>query len=334
MKHFGRLCALGGLAIAAVLFARQGTSDIVARVAAAWPGLVAAALFHAVPMALNGRAWQVVLPGAKRPRLHEMTLAVWLRGSVNALLPVARVGGELVAYRVVRHFGVRRAPAAAGLVVTMALSLCSQIVFTLLGVALLVGLGRGAGLVDDLLMGALLMVVVAGAFLAFQRLGAFAVIARIVNGAASGRFGALLGHSARVDRAVSAMYRRRAALAACFGWQTLGWLAGAGEIWLALHFLGHPVGVREALAIEAIVQAATSVAFAVPGALGVQEAAFLVVGTALGIDGPTALALAASRRLRDAVVFFPGLLAWHRLERAWSISAVYFRPATRRMQET
>jgi uncharacterized membrane protein YbhN (UPF0104 family) len=48
----------------------------------------------------------------------------------------------------------------------------------------------------------------------------------------------------------------------------------------------------------------------VPGALGVQEGGFLLVCTVLGIDGTTALALAAARRLRDLIVFFPGLIAW------------------------
>jgi len=35
-----------------------------------------------------------------------------------------------------------------------------------------------------------------------------------------------------------------------------------------------------------------------------------VIGALLGIDPATALALAAARRLRDAVIFFPGLAAW------------------------
>ena len=62
--------------------------------------------------------------------------------------------------------------------------------------------------------------------------------------------------------------------------------------------------------IEALIQAVSSAAFIVPGALGVQEAAFVVIGAMLGIDATTALALATARRLRDVVIFFPGLIAW------------------------
>jgi len=59
-----------------------------------------------------------------------------------------------------------------------------------------------------------------------------------------------------------------------------------------------------------LIQAVSSAAFIVPGALGVQEGAFVVIGAMLGIDATTALALATARRLRDVVIFFPGLIAW------------------------
>ena len=64
------------------------------------------------------------------------------------------------------------------------------------------------------------------------------------------------------------------------------------------------------IAIEALVQAASSAAFIVPAALGVQEGAFVLICAAVGIDSVTALALATARRLRDVIIFFPGLLAW------------------------
>jgi hypothetical protein len=47
----------------------------------------------------------------------------------------------------------------------------------------------------------------------------------------------------------------------------------------------------------------------------VQEGAFILAGAAVGLDAPASLALAASRRVRDLVIFFPGLAAWSLLER-------------------
>jgi glycosyltransferase 2 family protein len=70
------------------------------------------------------------------------------------------------------------------------------------------------------------------------------------------------------------------------------------------------VGLVEAFVIESLIQAVSSAAFFVPGGLGVQEGAFVLIGGALGISPQTSLALAGARRIRDLLIFVPGLIAW------------------------
>ena len=48
-----------------------------------------------------------------------------------------------------------------------------------------------------------------------------------------------------------------------------------------------------------------------PSALGVQEGGFILIGGALGLDPAICLALAGARRIRDLLIFVPGLFAWH-----------------------
>ena len=140
--------------------------------------------------------------------------------------------------------------------------------------------------------------------------GAVGAVTRILNLLFAGRLGLTLTQSLRFDQALRAVYARRRDIVACFSWQLGGWLLGAGEIWLALHFLGQQRSVLDAVVIEALIQAVSSAAFIVPGALGVQEGGFVLIGAMLGIDATTALALATARRLRDVIIFFPGLIAW------------------------
>ena len=52
-----------------------------------------------------------------------------------------------------------------------------------------------------------------------------------------------------------------------------------------------------------------------PGALGLQEAGFLGIGLLLGLPAEVATALAIARRIRDLVIYLPGLLAWVWAER-------------------
>lgn len=314
MNRLGPLLALGGIALALALLAQQDFSEVRALLQGAGFGLVLAALAHLPSMALNGHAWRLLLPRARRPGLGAMTANVWIRESVNGLLPVARVGGEIASYRLLRGEGVAVAPAAASLMVDMAISILSQLVFALLGLALLAWAGAGIGW-GGIALAMFSGVALAGGFILAQRADVLSRVARVLNGIAAGRFAAFAAHSERIDRMTRRLWRVRGAILGCFLWQLGGWMAGALEIWIALHVLGHPVGVAEALAIEALIQAVSSAAFLVPGALGLQEAGFLGLGLLLGLPAEVAAALAIARRLRDLIVFLPGLLAWVWAER-------------------
>jgi putative membrane protein len=310
MKHIGALLAIAGLALAVTLFAREDVGGIVALVIAAGPGLVLAALFHVLPMIANACAWRRLLPELQRPGVRVLTWATWIRESVNGLLPVARIGGEIAAYRIVRRHVARRSDAAASLVADMALSVLSQAGFALLGLALLLAIGHTSTAIAELLAGVLGMIALGAGFLLAQRAGALGALTRILDRLFAGRLGLAHTRSLRLDQALCAVYARRRDVVACFAWQLAGWALGAGEIWLALHFLGQPRSVLDSFVIEALIQAVSSAAFIVPGAIGVQEGGFIVIGAMLGIDAATALALATARRFRDVIIFFPGLIAW------------------------
>ena len=314
MKRLARVLAIVGLAAAAALFARQNLAGIAHLVAGAIPGLLLAAASHVVPMLANALAWQRLFSRADRPTLALVLRTVWVRESVNGVLPVARVGGEIAAYRVLRRHLSSRAGVAASLAADVALSVLSQGAFALLGIALLLAAGHGGRFAHELALGVGAMLLAGAAFLLAQRGGALTGIAALVERLFRGKLRSARARSLRIDRALRELHARHADVAACTVLQFVAWVLSAGETWIALHFLGHPVTVAEAIAIEASVQAVNSVAFVVPAAVGVQEGAFLVIGGVVGLDATTALALAAARRLRDVVIFLPGLIAWHRSE--------------------
>jgi len=68
------------------------------------------------------------------------------------------------------------------------------------------------------------------------------------------------------------------------------------------------------LAIESLIFTVRSVAFAVPGAIGFQEAAYVLVGPMFGLPPETALALSIAKRARDVAIGAPALLAWQVIE--------------------
>ncbi|MBY0337736.1 MAG: lysylphosphatidylglycerol synthase domain-containing protein [Acetobacteraceae bacterium] len=316
MNRLGLLLAAVGLALAVWIIAAQDFSAVGALLTAAGFGLILASFTHLPAMVLNAWAWAVLMPGTQRPNLLLMTHAVWIRESVNALLPVGRVGGEVATYRVLRGWGVGVAPAAGGLLMDVALSLVSQLLFALLGLGLLAAGGAVGWL--GLLLGLAVGFGCAGAFIAAQRLALFSRVVGALNGVAAGRLSVFAEHSARIDRYVRRGWRRPRAIALALLWQLAAWVAGSLEIYVALWLLGHPVTLAEALVIESLIQAVSSAAFLVPGALGVQEAGFIGIGALVGLDPATSAALALTRRIRDLVLYIPGLIAWVWAERRLS----------------
>lgn len=317
MIHAATICGLLGLGLATLLFLGRDLGLLFDTLLAAGFGLVWASLFHFVSMALNARAWQVLFPGRRRPSLAFTTWLVWARESVNGLLPVARVGGEVVCARLLTRWGMRGAPAVGSLVVDMTLSLATQFAFTLLGLALLATRTADQALVTRLALGTLALLPLVGVVIAVQRYGAIELLGKLFRALFRDRFIHVVGGARRLDRRVRNLYRRRRAVLACCGWQMLGWIAGGGEIWLALHFLGHPASILDAILLEALAQAVSSAAFVVPGAIGVQEGGFLLFGAMLGLTPEASLALAVARRVRDLLIFTPALLAWQALEGRW-----------------
>jgi putative membrane protein len=316
------LFGIGGLGLATLLLAYHGIGAVLAAAAGAGVGILWMSLFHLAPMIINARAWQVLIPGRRRPGLGFFTWTVWVREAVNNLLPVARIGGEVVSARLLMKRGIRTGPAVASLVVDMTLCIVAQFFFTLLGLALLVLRTSDLEVIGVVALGLVLMLPVLAVLGYVQRAGAFVLLARVFRAVFGSRFDRLVGGAVPLDRAVHVVYRRRERALACCFWQFVASIVAAGEVWIALRFLGHPIAFIDAVLLEALTQAIASAAFVIPGAIGVQEGGFLLFGSLLGLSPELALALALVRRARDLIVFVPALLAWQLSEgRRWLAAA-------------
>jgi putative membrane protein len=299
-----------GVALFTGLILYQGAGQIAAVLIGAGTGLVWASLFHIVPMLVNAQAWRVLFVAGPAPSLLQMTFTVWIRESVNGLLPVARIGGEVVSYRVLTRMGFKPVPVAASLISDITLSMVSQFLFTVAGLVLLLIRIEDAAVVWRVVGGLLVFLPMLTGMFAIQRIGIVNLGARLVGMLFGDRWSELVGNASRLDRVLRLVYRRFSRVVMAVVWQLFGWVLGTGEIWLALQFLGHPVDLYDSFLLESTAQAISSAAFVVPGAIGVQEGGFMLFGAMLGLDPQVALAVALARRIRDILVFAPGLVLW------------------------
>lgn len=324
-RYAGAAAALAGLIAAVWLVAHENPGTVIALMRTAGWGLSLAALAHVLPMFANARDWQTLIRGANRPTLAGMLHLVWVRESVNSMLPVARIGGELVSFRLMCKRGLRPSTAAASIVVDMQLTVISQLVFTLGGIGYLLAQSSSGmlHLAAELALGVAVLTPLLVLFALVQHASPFERMARLLNRVCGAQVSSLVGRSGRIDQSVKLIWRRRGViLQYVFFWQPVQCVLTAFELWIALVFLGANVGFVQAVVLELLIQAISSAAFFVPGALGVQEGGFVLIGGALGLDPATSLALAGSRRIRDVIIFLPGLVAWQIAESTGSSRSI------------
>ncbi len=317
MIRLASFLGLIGLVIATAVIAWSGYDQVLQALRQAGWGIVWTSLFHSVPMIACVLGWQALLPGRVKKGKLFFLYVLWIRASINNLMPVARIGGEIVSVRVMMKHGLRKAPAIASTVVEITTSVIAQFVFVLLGVWLFLMRVADQSVTAQLLWGLVITAPVIGALLYVQKIGFFGLFEKLFRALFRDKWARFAGNAARLDHAVRTMYRRRGKAFYCFVMQFVSWALCSVEIWLALYFLGHPLSLLECMMIEALIQATGSAAFVVPGALGVQEAGFLLFGSMLGLTPEIAAALAVIRRCRDLLLYVPGLIVWQVQEGRW-----------------
>ena len=311
LASFLLLCV--GTALFVYLIADQGIASVLDAVTAAGWGVLVVAAFHFVPMLGDTCAWLTMMSSSHRLTLPAAFRIRWIGESVNNLLPAAPVSGELVRTRLAMFDGMSGPAAGASVTADLTFGALTQVVFSLLGVGALLYLGTNFGnvVVAAISIGLVVVGALLGIFTVLQNFGLFRYLADKLVSVARGRAWLdLVGGAERMDGELTALYRRRAGVFQSLFWRIAAWLAGTGEIWLGMYFLGHPIGLIEAIMVESVIQAIRSAAFAIPGGLGVQEAGFLLLGSFIGLGPDVSLALALIRRARELMFGIPGLIAW------------------------
>jgi putative membrane protein len=310
------------------LLVSQGLPAVVDTLALAGWGLLLVALFHLLPLALDALAIHVLTAraaarGSTGGPLHALSdalLARWVGESANSLMPAGQLGGPVLMTRHLAQRGMRMQDAAAVITVSTTLQTFAQIAFALLGVALLGAqashISQHALRTSGLIASGLLALQVGG-FYWIQRRGLFSRLMRAATRFAGKRdWSQWMNQAQAIDLAVQDTYTRGGPVATSFLLSLVGWLVGTGEVYLILQLIHRPVGWLDALLLESLGQAIRGAAFAIPGALGVQEGGYLLLAPLAGLPPDAALALSLAKRARELLLGVPGLLYLHLSSRA------------------
>lgn len=314
MKAAVAIGVLAGLLLATMLIGYFGFRSVLAAFLSAGWGMIVLGFYRFGAIFLGGIGWRVLLRRFWRGQIRTFFFARWIRESANALLPVAQIGGDVAGARVIAFRGAGAALGGASAVVAKTVDIFSQFVFSLCGVALLLHLRSDSTVAWSVAIGLAIFAPLLLGFVVAQRMGMFHVVERFLLRLERKFAWMEVGNLKGLHEAILAIYRDRRALLVSFLCHLAVWLTGAGEVWLALYFMGVEIGFAEAFVIESLAQAVRSAGFAIPASLGVQEGGYLVFGTLVGLGPEVALALSLVRRVRQLIVGVPGLLFWQFVE--------------------
>ncbi|HYL81587.1 MAG TPA: lysylphosphatidylglycerol synthase domain-containing protein [Candidatus Acidoferrum sp.] len=319
MKLSLTISMLAGLALATGLVLYQGAGEVLGTMAALGWGFIPVAFVHVLQMVGSALGWRSLIePVWPRPLSSLLTIR-WIREGTNGLLPVAHIGGEVIGARMLSFRGVRGDVAGASVVVDLTLEVVTQFLFTLVGLTLLLLGDIGGSAVASLLAGIALAGIALAGFVIAQRMGLFKLVEHALDRVMARAHWLSVEGIHGLHDAIQAIHRRPLALAEGAGWHLLSWLLGTIEVWAALHFMGIGIGLRQALILESLGQAARSAGFVVPSGLGIQEGGLLLFGSMLGVPPEAALGLSLAKRLREVVLGLPAIAAWQLAEgrRLW-----------------
>lgn len=311
MKRLVRGALALGLVGIVVLVVRENVQSIAVLLNQAGWRLLLLVPLHTVPLLLDVMGWRVLI--FERTRVRSLFLIAAIREAINRLLPVANVGGEFVGIRLLSRDGISGTTATSSVIVEMLLNLVAQYLFFELGLALLLritGSVQGKGALLIVFVGPLPVLALffwllysGSLFRTLEKLGA-----RMLNQKPE-QLGSL-SKLIQLDIAIRRLASAHGRLALGTLWQLAGLIVGCSETWLALSWLGHPVSLPAALALESFTMAARSLIFFAPAGLGVQEAGLIGVGHLLGLGSDVAIALSLAKRTREILFGLPALAVW------------------------
>jgi putative membrane protein len=320
MRILTPIAGLAGLALLTGLVAYYGFASVLAAVASSQWGTALVVLARAVAVTAAGVGWWLILAPTPRGPFVFVGLR-FIREAINALFPVAVVGGDLISARLLAQFAITTSLAIASVLVDIFIQVVCLLIFVLTGIGIVLDLAGAERLsAVPFIMLAIAVPAVAGFFLALN-FGASDAIVRRLLAFGKRRKWALFTHVVDLGERLQDIWRNHRGLLASFLLHLAGVFFGAVEVWVVLDCMGYPVSPAAATAIESLGQGTRAAAFVLPAGLGVQDGALIAASAIFGIPAEVALAMALIKRVPDLVFGIPGLLAWQALEGRRLLSA-------------
>ena len=279
-----------------------------------WQGFSLVLIIYLMAFGVDAASWLLTIERAPFSfRWIWQAFAVRMAGEAyNTLIPAGGIGGEPTKAEILkRRYGINLKEGGASLLIAKTVNMIALVAFLIFGFAMIqsievlprsIKIMAGAGL-------ALLISGTAALFLLQRFKLAGRLARRFARGTSRDWLLRSLNNLDDIEQIFAAFYQYRVcrfilALSLAF----VNWLLGIVEIYVVMHFLGHPVDWTVAWIIEAATQMMRTAAFFIPAAIGVQEGTFLFICSLLTGNPTLGISAALIRRAREILWTSAGLI--------------------------
>ena len=264
-------------------------------------------------LALGG-CWRILLRSRQK---GSFWLCVWgraVRDATGEFLPFSQVGGYVLGARVIKFGGVATADAVASTLGDVTTEFLAQLVFVGIGLVLLAHKVPHSDLLMPVSIGLAVAVALGVGLIVAQRGSGTKLFSALALRIAGTTGQGTADHFDRLQSTLDNMYTQHYRLAGSAALHLLCWLGTGTASFIGFRALGVNLTWLDAVCIEAMLHAIMALAFFVPGRVGIQEAAYTLLGGLFGIPPDIALSLSLLRRARDFIIAVPVLIVWQGLE--------------------
>ena len=240
----------------------------------------------------------------------------WISQTAGKVMPTGNITGEFVRIYLSVKKGMKLSEASSTVIGDLALAAFSLLLITIFSLSFILFSYKDFLLLDEdniyLLLSIFVLILFSILFCLMIRKRFIRFLLRNSHKYTSFKLSKKLINSLiRFDYELNLLsYRLRIVFFALFI-RMLGWIGGAFEIYVFFLIIGIDVSIMDVLIIESFTAILRAIVFFVPAGLGIQEFAFVIAGSFVGLSSEAAFSAAIGRRLREVLVGIPALISWY-----------------------
>ncbi|PIQ96682.1 MAG: hypothetical protein COV67_08190 [Nitrospinae bacterium CG11_big_fil_rev_8_21_14_0_20_56_8] len=251
---------------------------------------------------------------------HLLTWQLWrirqIGEAYNTITPLGTLGGEPVKAQLLKdRHGLSLREGLASLVVARTTFLTALCLFFVPGIVLILQSGsvspqfKTTSVVGMAIFSTLIFL-----FFLFQITGTLGRLAGwVARWGVGGGVVSFLSKLEALSRLMSGYYREHASrLILSIGYAFIGWIAGLGELYVTLVFLGFQPTLADLWIMESLAQLVRVGSFFIPLSLGAQEGGLILIFSAMGWPPDLGLTVSFVRRIKEMIWVGLGLaMGWN-----------------------